>query len=294
MSACPYGVLGVDRSADTAEIKRAFRLLAQQYHPDRHQEGERAQAEERFKTISAAYEILSDTERRAAHDAEQLQLDDPFAGLWGEALSNIFGAFRSRPRSTESPEPHTAPRRSPRGAHLKRELLVPFLVAVKGGTVELDHGRARLDVRVPAGVQAGDKLRLPGQGEPGDPPGDLFLQVQVQPHPELTRVEGPAGASLDLVCDLKLTWFEVVIGGPVRIMTLWGPFSVRFLPLEPYEGLEYELAGYGIRLASGARGNLILRVRLVPPPASSPALQLALADLQTGSNPRANLERSLR
>lgn len=307
MSECPYTALGVPRDASAREIKRAYRQLTQEFHPDRHEldPAKRAAKEERFKAVTAAWTVIGDADNRAAYDRRgNATLEDIFGDLFrdpppppqGSTLTDLFAEFLLsflHPQPTASPPPpptHAAWRTEPRrGVHLRRPLPVPFLLALRGGRHLFTHGAQTLSVVVPPGIESGKKLRLAGRGEPGSPPGDLFLEVEVESHPHLRR------AGENLLAELPITWHELVAGGPLIVHTPWGLYPLRFLPLRLEEGHELEVPGYGVRTADH-KGSLIYTVRLVQPPADAAGLgdlRETLAYLQARQQPRANLEESM-
>jgi curved DNA-binding protein len=304
-----YRTLGVARDAGEDDIRKAYRRLARQYHPDVNPNDPKA--EERFKEISYAYDVLSDPEKRARYDefgaqglqpgfdpeqarayrrwaegarrspqheafGEEIDLDELFGRLGG--LGGLGGLGREWRR---------APRR---GRDVHAEVTVDFLDAALGREVRLEvPGRGTLRVRVPAGAADGTRVRLAGQGEPGGqgaPPGDLYLTLHVRPHPFFRR-EGD-----DLVLDLPVTIPELVLGASIEVPTPDGVATVR-VPAHARPGQRLRLRGKGVARRGGGRGDLYLRlVAELPEGRDAELEELAkrLEPLYAGRDPRAGLK----
>lgn len=320
-----YEVLGVSKNASQAEIKKAYRELTRKYHPDRNP-GDK-QAEERFKEVSTAYEVLGDEEKRKLYDEfgeiSLTQGFDPeraraykqarqgfgagpgsgyggggFSGFdfgdFGQAretsfddlLSRLFGGGRVR---VEDFGPAGAGGRRTirrRGRDIAGEIHVDFMDALRGTTVALrvegSDGKAKtLDVKVPPGIDDGAKLRLRGQGGPGDPPGDILLTVHVRPHPFLER----DGKNLHM--DLPVTALEAYRGGPIDVPTPWGEVTLK-LPAGSQGGQTLRLRGKGVHAKDGDGDLLVTLVIRMPPPGDEVLLQ-RLEALQSNENPRRDL-----
>lgn len=276
MARDPYAVLGVPRDADAKAIKRAYRKLAQQYHPDRNPDD--ADAEQRFKEVNAAHEVLGDPEKRAMYDefgedAAKMGFDPDKArayrqwrGQGGGAAGGIdieellssmfggggggagFGGFGGPPR----------PRK---GADLRAELTLDFTTACKGGerTLQL-QGAGPVTVRIPAGVSDGGTLRLRGKGRPGPaggPAGDLLLTVHVASDPHFER----DGDHLRL--EVPVTLSEALRGTQVEVPTLDGAVKLR-VPPGAQSGQVLRVRGKGVARRGRPAGDLLvtLRVRL--------------------------------
>lgn len=284
----PYQVLGVKRDATDKQIRSAFLKLAKTTHPDLNP-GD-AKAEERFKAVNAANDLLSDSERRAQFDRGEIDAAGqqrpppgpppgqryyrdhadgaagasysarPGAGFGGAGFSGgdddlgdiLSGLFGARGRGG-----------APRGGGDRRySLPVSFLDAVRGATQRLtlpDGGS--LDVRIPPGLENGQVLRLRGKGDPGDPPGDALIEVTVGSHP-LFRREGR-----DILLDLPVTVAEVVLGGRVTVPTITGPVTMT-VPAGSDTGARLRLRGKGVPAAGGQPGGdayATLRIVLGPP-----------------------------
>ncbi len=257
-----YAILGVPRNATQEEIKRAYKRLARQYHPDVNKSPE---AEERFKEINEAYAALSDPEKRKVYDTYGTATPPPppppggydFSGFDVEDFSDFFqelfggglfgGMGRRRPR---------------RGRDLRAELPLSLEEAFHGGEKVVEVGGRRVSVRIPPGVQDGSTIRLAGLGGPGEPPGDLLLTVRLLPHP-VFRLEGQ-----DLYATLDVPAPIAVVGGKVRAPTLEGPVEVT-IPPRTQTGRKLRLKGKGFPGPHG-RGDLYLEVRVVIPEHLSP------------------------
>jgi curved DNA-binding protein len=287
----PYEILGVPRNATQEEIKRAYRRLAKQYHPDRNP-GDKS-AEQRFKEVQAAYEVLGDPERRAQYDRfgaggprpefhTWTTSHVPFEGIhfdFGSLgdLTSIFEQFFQRATGA-SAGPRAAGRTKARGPDLEYEVELSFEESLRGTTREIvltgDGHQERLEVRIPAGVEDGQRIRVRGKGQPGPGGrGDLMIRCRVRPHPYFRR-EG-----LDILLDLPLTLTEATLGAKVDVPTPDGRASVTVPPGTP-SGTKLRLRGHGVRdTRSGARGDLLAVVKIVPPRTLSPRARELLAEL---------------
>ena len=307
MATDPYSTLGVSRTATQDEIRAAFRGIAKKNHPDLNP-GDKA-AEERFKAANSANEILSDPERRGKFDrgeidagGQERQAPRPerqyyrdFAqgdaggryssgGFDPDDLGDIFGEYFA------AREPGgTRPRK---GADRRYRLAVPFLASVNGATerLTLPSGET-LDVRIPAGIEDGQTLRLRGKGDPGrngGPEGDALIEVAVAPHASFRRV----GRNVEL--DLPVTLAEAVLGGRVPVPTPRGEVNLM-VPAGSDAGARLRLRGRGVAEAgSEPAGDMFVTLTLVTGP-PDPALEAALREWQerhAGFDPREALRRS--
>lgn len=303
MAKDPYETLGVSRTATADEIRKAFRKIAKKHHPDLNP-GDKA-AEERFKAANTANEILSDPERRAKFDRGEIDAagqerapERPFyrdfadgaggtrystsaaggGGFDPDDLGDIFGEF-----FTQQTGGGTRPRK---GADRRYRLEVPFLSAINGATerLTLPSGET-VDVRIPAGIEDGQALRLRGKGDPGrngGPEGDALIEILVAEHPFYRRV-GP-----NVEMDLPVTLAEAVLGGKVAVPTPRGEVSLT-VPAGSDAGTRLRLRGRGV----AGSGDMFVTLTLVAGP-GDPELSAALkawADRHPGYDPREGLRR---
>lgn len=293
-----YKILGVDRKASQKEIKQAYRKLARKYHPDVNP-GDK-QAEEKFKEISEAHEILSDPEKRAKYDQfgqywQQAQAagrgagapprgDQGFEGFdfdiggaegFGDIFEMIFGGGATQQRGP-------AGGRVSVGRDLEYDIEVTLEEAFNGATKRLTLDGKRVDVKIPKGVREGSRIRLAGQGAPGlsGKRGDLYLIVKMRPHPRFER-KGD-----DLHTEVSIPYTIGALGGEVQVPTLTGRASMK-VPPGTSSGQAFRLAGQGMPKLSGAgRGDLYARVRLTVPKTLTEKQRQLLAELaQTEGKP---------
>jgi molecular chaperone DnaJ len=330
-----YEVLGASKNASEAELKKAYRRAAQKYHPDRNPDNK--EAEEKFKECKEAYEVLSDSRKRAAYDQFGHAGVDPsmgggggfgggaagagFGDIFGDVFGDIFGGGRGA----------RGGQRVYRGSDLRYNLelsledavagtevkiRVPTLVSCKAcggsgakkgsqpktcttcgghgqvrmqqgffslqqtcphcrgtGTIISDpcntcHGKGRveerktLSVKVPAGVDTGDRIRLAGEGEAGEaggPPGDLYVQIQVKPHPIFKRDES------NLYCEVPIGFVTAALGGELEVPTLDGRVTLK-IPAETQTGRLFRMRGKGVKpVRGGPVGDLLCRVNVETP-----------------------------
>ncbi|WP_448581198.1 DnaJ C-terminal domain-containing protein [Thermaurantiacus sp.] len=291
----PYVTLGVDRNADEAAIKRAYRKLAKELHPDRNAHDPRAA--ERFKRVTAAYDLLSDKAKRAAYDRGEIDGDgnprmprgfDGFARAgsrpggfrppppgdsasfeadFGDILSELFGGVRGG---------RTGPRPAAKGPDVAYRLAVSFADAAlaRPQRITLRSGRT-VDVKLPPGVEDGQQLRLAGQGEPGPAgAGDAIVTIVIQPDARFER------SGDDVRTDLAVPLANAVLGGKVRAPTLEGDVMLAIAP-GTSSGKVMRLKGKGWTRRDGTRGDLLARV-MVEVPVGDAALEKLFRERQTG------------
>lgn len=328
-----YEVLGVNKNASEAEIKKAYRRLAMKYHPDRNAGNVSADAEKNFKEAKQAYEILSDAQKRAAYDqfghagVDQNMGggfggggDASFSDIFGDVFGDIFGGARGGGGS-----------RVHRGADLRYNLQLSLEDAVAGTTVKIrvptlvkcdtcggsgakkgttpktcdtcaGHGQVRmqqgffsvqqtcprchgkgtmidnpcpkcqgqgriqehktLSVKVPPGVDSGDRIRLAGEGEAGEsggPPGDLYVQVAVKPHSIFSREDN------NLFCEVPISFVIAALGGELEVPTLDGKVMLK-IPAGTQTGRLFRMRGKGVKpVRGGPVGDLMCRVLVETP-----------------------------
>ena len=291
----PYQALGVSREASQDEIRKAYRRLAKKHHPDLNP-GD-AEAEKRFKDISAAYNIVGDEEKRARFDKGEIDESgaerperqfyrDQAEGEPGfkyyrwsgpddpDDLGDIFGDFFSR----QGAQGARGGRRGfkMRGADINYSLPVDFLEAVNGAkkTVTMPDGK-RLSITIPAGVNDGQTLRLRGEGQPGiggGENGDALVTINVEPHPVFTR-DGDTIRS-----PLNITLNEALSGAKVRAETISGPVNVT-VPKDANTGDTLRLRGKGVmNRSTGKRGDHLIELRVKLPEAPNDELRKLIAE----------------
>lgn len=305
-----YAVLGVPRSADGAAIKRAFRERAKAFHPDRRppHPTEGPDDGERFREINEAYAVLGDPARRADYDAlgaghregevlgeanGQGPAPDAGPGISREGFSEFF-TFLSRKRAAK-PQAASAASTNPSG-ELEAELTLTLEEAISGVgkslTLSLTEPAAfgaprqterKLDIKVPAGIRDGQRLRIKGSKAGFGRGDDLFLRVRVEPHPRFA-VDGD-----DLLTDLRVSPWEAALGATIRVPTVDGVTRLK-LPGGSTSGQRLRLKGEGLPRPDGGRGDLLYRVMISLPERLTPderRLMEELADL-SDYDPRRN------
>ena len=317
-----YKTLGVSKDASDAEIKKAYRKLARKYHPDANPGDEKA--EEKFKEIGQAHQVLSDKESRAQYDQVRAMgggarfsagaggpggaagggFDDVFSDLFG-------GGGRTRTRTTYGGGGDVPPDLADllggfgggfgggggyggyqppvKGGDIKSSTTLSFTEAIDGASVKLNMpGGKPLTVRTPIGVKDGQKIRLAGKGKAspnGGEPGDVILTVHVSPHPVFTR-DGD-----NLRMDLPISFDEAALGAEVKVPTLGGmPVKVKVAPGTP-SGRTLRVRGKGVKTKKGT-GDLLATVEIVAPKNLSKEAKQAVELFKAateGEDPRAGL-----
>jgi DnaJ-class molecular chaperone len=279
----PYEILGVARAATPDEIRKAYHRLAKKLHPDLNP-GDKT-AENRFKEVAGAYDLLSDTEKRRRFDGGEIDAagaetppqkyyrdyagrgadDDPYESRSGYADFADTDEILARMFRQQA--------RRARGADLHYSLAVDFLDAIEGATRRIDlPGGGSLDVTIPPGIQQGQSLRLRGKGAPSPgegETGDALVEVSIHPHPFFTR----HGDNIHL--DLPVTFSEAVLGGEIRTPTPTGPVVLR-APKGSNSGTVLRLKGKGVP-KPGGRGDLLVKLKIMAPTEPDPALEAFLA-----------------
>ncbi len=289
-----YKILGIDKTADEKEIKKAYRRLARQFHPDMNP-GDKA-AEARFKEINEANEVLSAPEKRRKYDelGQNYQRWQQAGGQPGgfdwsqwmaaggqpggvrveygdiKDLNDLFGRsgfsdffdaiFGSMAGQGAARRPGRAP--APAAQDIEQEVEITLEEAFRGAQRLMEVDGHRLEVKIPPGVKTGSKVRVAGEGLPGGrnaPRGDIYLVIKVLPHVTFER------RGDDLHCEAPVDIFAALLGGETRVPTLDGPVALR-VPPGSQAGRTFRLTGQGMpRLKAGGRGDLYAKLRLVLP-----------------------------
>lgn len=313
-----YQELGVARGASTDEIKKAFRKLATKHHPDRNPGDKKA--EERFKAINRANEVLSDSKKRALYDefgemglrdgfnvenarayqryqqqggmpggmggfgggGQGVRLEDLFSGAvgGGGGIGDLFGEMFTGRGRRRGPQ---------KGSDIIGQVRVDFLAAIEGASVKvrIQDGADEVTVRIPPGAGTGDKVRVAGHGAPGaggGPAGDLLLSIEIAPHPFFKR-EG-----LDLSLDLPISVAEAYQGAKVKVPTPSGEVTLT-VPKNAQSGQLVRLKGKGVK-RQAKQGDLFVRFLIQLPTEHSKAVEDAvqvLADASDGATLRENI-----
>lgn len=283
-----YGVLGVSRTADADAIKKAYRKLAKDLHPDKNPGN--TQAETRFKAVNRAFNVLSDPKKRALYDefgeeglregfdpervrayqrwsqqgggrggASGVNVEDLFGGGGAggfDFLGDLFGRGGRR-RAPVKGEDH------------EQSLTIDFMSAVRGTSLELRQSDGgSVTVRIPAGAHDGSRVRIAGHGSPspyGGPPGDLVLTLHVEPHPLLRREAN------DLHLDVPITLHEAYFGAKIQVPTLDGPVTMK-VPPRTQSGAVLRLRGKGVARKNKEPGDLYVHFVIHVPTTESPDL----------------------
>lgn len=305
----PYEVLGVSRNATPEEIQKAYRKLSKKYHPDRNP-GDK-QAENAYKEVQEAYEILNDPQKRADYDrygfagpppggfgggfgnfgqGEQVHLDPEMAeelfrrfmggfggGFGGFGFSNLEDLLGG-PRRRSGTGTRTRVRATPTMEPVETEVSIPFLTAALGGTVPVRVGERLIEVKVPAGIEEGKKLRVPAEATGGP---EVLLKIHIEPHPYFRR-EGN-----DLLLEVPISVGEAILGGSVEVPTLTGErLQVKIQP-GTSTGKRARIRGKGIQ---GGDLYLVFKVLVPPTEVDSRSRELIQEFMQRNPyNPRANV-----
>lgn len=302
-----YAILGVSKDVSEADLKKTYRKLARQYHPDSNPDDPKAEA--RFKEISEANSVLSDPELRREYDQVRAMgggarfsaggrpgqpggFEDVFGGMFGgggrqrasTGYDDIFGGMFGQ--STGGFGGFGGPTR---GRDLITGVTLDFMTAIQGDTVKLEQNNGRsINVKIPQGVADGQKIRLKGKGEAsfdGGQPGDLVLTVSVRKHPVFER------DGLNLRVDVPVTFVEAVLGATIEVPTLAGEtVKLRVSPGTP-SGRVLRVKGRGVTTAKGV-GDLLATVHVAVPSHLTAEAQSnleAFAKAMPAENPRGEL-----
>ena len=297
-----YKILGVDKDAPKDAIKRAYRKLAQKFHPDANK-GDKG-AEKRFKEISEAHSVLSNDDKRREYDQMRAFVDaggqrfygfDPRAPGGGqgnvrinvEDLQDLFGGNAGGSSVFEDLFGFRSRGRQRQGRDIETEVTLEFEDAVNGATVTLANNSTK--VRIPAGIGDGARIRVAEKGEPAPAdgvPGDLFVRVHVRPHDVFEL-----GTNGDLILDLPLTIAEAALGAKVQVPTLTSPVTVK-VPAGTNSGKTLRVRGQGAARQGGGTGDLLVKVNVVVPKKLSRREKQLLEEFQEThtESPRKHLE----
>lgn len=311
-----YDTLGVKATASPDEIKRAYRRLAKKYHPDRNPDD--ANAEEKFKAVQRAYDILSDSDNRAQYDRfggagvgrwatqpnghrvyqwgdhSSVNFDDlqdlfsAFGAGGGReragVFDDLFGGFRGGRAQPPSPQ---------RGEDEHHPVALSFEQALNGAVITVRLTSAQggptqtLEVKIPPGVEEGQKIRIAGRGRVGrngGPPGDFYLVCSIKPHSYFTR------RGSDVTVDVPVTVTEAALGAKIEVPSLDGTVTVT-LPAGTASGSKLRLKNRGLPYRTGnGRGDQYVVVRIVPPKTLSDNQRRLFEELreQEQADPRAD------
>jgi len=307
-----YSVLGVSKTADPKEIKKAYRRLARQYHPDLHPGAKKAEMETKFKEANEAFEVLGDDEKRKKYDRYGMnwQEAEAYERARREAgAQQTRGGWRSSPSGGAEDfeqvfEEMFGGRRQQGGASFRGfampgadlEATVPLslreIYTGTSRTLNLPDSAGNLhsvEVRIPAGVRDGERLRVKGKGAPGrggGPKGDLFLSIHLTPHP-VFHCKGE-----DILVHLPLWPWEAVLGTEVQVPTLSGTVKMK-IPAGSQAHQQLRLRGKGLPRRTGGHGDQLVSLDIVVPPSVSHEERLLFEQLSKGTHgdPRAQVLR---
>lgn len=303
-----YATLGVDKDASAADIKKKYRKLARQHHPDANP-GDEA-AEQRFKEITEANTVLSDPQQRQEYDqlramgsgarfsgagpgAQQGGFEDIFSGLFGQSgggrqtgFGDIFGGFGGG-----GPGPAGFQQRPTKGANIKGAVTISFADSIRGVTTNVGTSYGAVnEVRIPAGVKDGQTVRSKGKGQQGTGGrGDLMVKVTVAGHPVFERDED------NIRLKVPVSFDEAVLGTTIEVPTLDGPVKIG-VPAGSSSGRVLRLRGRGVKTSKRA-GDLLVELVIEVPEELSDEAQAAVEAYQAATqdfDPRAELAQKAR
>ncbi|TDI52301.1 MAG: J domain-containing protein, partial [Acidobacteria bacterium] len=264
-----YAELGVEKGADQKQIKKAFRKLAREFHPDRNP-GD-TKSESRFKEINEAYDTVGTPDQRKEYDharemgyfvggpqgnQQYVRVEDFDGGPggFGGTAQDLFGGLQDLFGGARQPRAH-------KGQDLASSLSLTFHEALAGPTKEFDLGNETVKVKIPKGVSNGARVRVKGRGGPGvngGPRGDLFVEITVGTHPIFGRK-----GKRDLTIDVPVSYSEAALGAVISIPTLTGTTKIK-VPAGTQPGATMKLSGKGVETAKTA-GDLLVTMRVVVP-----------------------------
>jgi len=297
-----YNILGVKKMSSQADVKKAYRALAKELHPDLNKNDETIA--DKFKQVSAAYAILGDEEQRGKYDRGEIDENgndkapsfgagfgrgrgfggrstsdfdvDEAEGVFSEFFRFTGGGRGRGGRAGSNPYQNSA--RS-RGLDISYEITVGFEESITGGTrrVKLNDDR-NVDIKIPAGIKDGQVIRLSGQGGPGlgsAPKGDALVEIRVAKHPYYRRVGN------DIHLELPISFDEAILGGDIKVPTPRGKLTVR-VPRNSSSGKKLRLKGKGVETKDGA-GNMYVALKIMGPPRRDPELEKAIKSWHGGN-----------
>lgn len=262
-----YNVLGVEKGASEADIKKAYKQLARKYHPDLNHDN--PEAEKKFKEISEAYAVLNDKDKRAKYDRfGSASFNQDFSNAWSNAWQgggfnanrmNDFGfsfgdIFEDLFSGTRGGYGRGRPR--PQSQDLTANVEISFAESVHGASRGIDLGGSVIDVKIPAGVKDGAKIRVPGKGHAG---GHLLLTVKVKPHQHFER------KGLNVYLTLPVSLKEALEGASIEVPTIWGTVDLK-IPVGANSGTKLKLGEKGFRDSkTKSMGDQIITLKVVVP-----------------------------
>lgn len=300
----PYSILGVPKGADAKAIKAAYRKLAKELHPDKNKDNPKSA--ERFSDVTRAYDLLSDTQKRAQYDRGEIDENgqprfgggSPFGGGGysgsgpgnanfdfgsggidlGDIFDGLFGGGGGAARPGAGPRPQQAP--PPKGANIAYEHLVSFTDAatLAAQRIALRDGKT-VEFKLPKGAVAGQQIRIPGKGQPGPGGnGDAMVTLKIGKHPHLVR-DGD-----NIRIDLPISLKEAVAGGKVKVPTVDGPVMLT-VPPKTNSGATLRIKGRGFPMKNGERGDQLVTL-MIHLPMDDARLEEFVAGLDEARNPR--------
>lgn len=278
-----YEVLGVNRSADEKELKKAFHRLAKKFHPDVNKSDPNTEA--RFKEVNEAYEVLSDPEKRKlydayGHDYDKVRQGGGFGGQ-GRTTQVDPGAFEDLMKSffgglggDDVMGRRNRRSRPARGDDIDHPINISLREAFEGTMRYITKGDRRVKADIPAGVSDGTRVRLRGEGEPGmQAAGDLFLVITVDPDPNFTR-DGN-----DLTTEVKVDVFTAMLGGQVTVPLVVGSAKMT-IPPGTSSGRKFRFGGKGMPTGKGHHGDLYARILVTVPETLTSEQRLLIENLR--------------
>ncbi|MEO6772074.1 MAG: J domain-containing protein [Kofleriaceae bacterium] len=273
-----YDMLGVKKDASADEIRKVYRKLARKHHPDVNPGN--AKAEEAFKKVSSAYDVLSDVKKRAAYDEfGDASLQGGFDAVkareyarWqGTRQQQRAASYAEGPADFDFAEMFGRARGPSRGHDLQASMQMDLRQAIEGAEISLELPTGTQRVRIPPGADDGSTIRIPGKGSPGPrggPPGDLLIAITVTPHPRVRR------DGLDLAIELPVTLDEAYNGASIEVPTFAGPVVLK-IPPRSQNGAKLRLRGKGVA-RKATHGDMIVALSVRMPDRADEALAEAL------------------